>query len=419
MKILLSVGSIALSAFCWAQQPPTVNNPNNGGANNVNFWSRAGNTNGTNNILGTRWNSPIYFITGGLTQQTYRMRLNGEYGLSAAQYGVNGFGAGAINTSGYLGLGFNTQQIWSQNGVGGSPDPGPFSLLHLNGRDQGFVQDFGFRPWMKTGITLTDNQDLSYMGLRQIGDGFDITETTITWSDNPNSASGPDDMTFRFTGGGAAQGAGTYNNNNLNVTTDLDGLHVARYTGEGLYALGNTFGVNAGGATAYVRPQSLFHMSHTRQGGGANERWGFMQITYRNNSPGGGETEDDGLRLGIDNQVINGGLNAYLRWQEETPFIIQTDWNNNAGGIQNGERMRISSIGAPGVPNPANAPNKNITRVAISHAGNNPITEPRSLLHLGYNTGLNSFSPGSTDGWRDWMDIELSPQMEPIMFMLG
>jgi hypothetical protein len=43
--------------------------------------------------------------------------------------------------------------------------------LHLNGRDQGFAQDFGFRPWMKTGITLTDNQDLSYMGLRQIDDG--------------------------------------------------------------------------------------------------------------------------------------------------------------------------------------------------------------------------------------------------------
>ncbi len=67
--------------------------------------------------------------------------------------------------------------------------------------------------------------------------------------------------------------------------------------------------------------------------------------------------------------------------------------------------MRITSIGAPGVPNPAGASNNNVTRVAISESGNNPITKPRSLLHLGYNTGLNSFPQGSTDGWRNWMDI--------------
>jgi hypothetical protein len=43
---------------------------------------------------------------------------------------------------------------------------GAFSLLHLNGN--GIVQEFGYRPWMKTGITLSDNNDMSYIGLRQV-----------------------------------------------------------------------------------------------------------------------------------------------------------------------------------------------------------------------------------------------------------
>jgi hypothetical protein len=37
---------------------------------------------------------------------------------------------------------------------------------------------------MQTGISLTDNQDFSYFGLRKVGSGYDVTETTISWSDN-------------------------------------------------------------------------------------------------------------------------------------------------------------------------------------------------------------------------------------------
>ncbi len=159
------------------QQTPTVNNPPSGGLNNTNFWSRVGNANGTNNIMGTRWNSPIYFITGGLTQNTYRMRLNGDF-TSNSQYTINNYNySHGVNTSGYLGLGYNMNGIWSHNT---GTARGPFSLLHLNGRDGTFVQDAGYRPWMKTGITLTDNNDLSYIGLRKVGFGTDITETTIT-----------------------------------------------------------------------------------------------------------------------------------------------------------------------------------------------------------------------------------------------
>ena len=70
-----------------------------------------------------------------------------------------------------------------------------------------------------------------------------------------------------------------------------------------------------------------------------------------------------------------------------------------------GERMRMTAYGQPNVPNPNSFFCTYPTRVAISEDGNNPITKPRSLLHLGFNTGINLLHPGSPDGWRDWMDI--------------
>jgi hypothetical protein len=68
-KILIALGAL-ISFSSNAQQIPTSNGL---GTNSPNYWSRAGNSgngaNGQNNIFGTKWNSPIFFITGGLTQQ--------------------------------------------------------------------------------------------------------------------------------------------------------------------------------------------------------------------------------------------------------------------------------------------------------------------------------------------------------------
>lgn len=332
--------------------------------------------------LGYSNNYPLYTKTNGVT----RTKLNGSL-----IYNINGFNE---VRSGYFLLGNNVGPASSYfNGAGS----GAFSQLHLMGRVGTFIQEFGYRPWMQTGITLTDNQDLSYIGLRQVGTVFDITETTITWADNDGTGSGPDDMVFRFTGGNLGSGASAISTN-LNSTVDLDGRHIARFTGQGHFALGNTFGINDGVFNGYVRPQSHMHMSHDIYNP-SNTGWGFLQITYRDLT---GETAFDGIRLGVDQQF--GTTNGYLRWQENTPFIVQTDWDGNAGGITNGERMRISSISAPNVPNPANL-NTNITRVAISHLGNQPITQPRSLLHLGYNTGNLTGPFGAADGWRNWMDV--------------
>lgn len=119
-----------------------------------------------------------------------------------------------------------------------------------------------------------------------------------------------------------------------------------------------------------------------------------MQMTYRDAAitRGTGETDQDGLRIGIDNDAFNFNgttyLNGYLRWQENTPFVVQTDWDNTAGGTEQGERLRITSTGAPGVP--ATIDNYlNTTRVAISYLGSFPINAPSALLHLGTNTSLN------------------------------
>ena len=373
-----------------------------------------GNVWGNNKYLG--WNglsgvNPLLFRTNNLN----RMKLNGVYG-TGSQYGIDGYTIfgntpTTVNTSGYLPLG-NNSPIMTQPGQTMYDNKGAFSLLHLNGNAS--VQQNGYRPWMKTGITFTDNQDLSYIGLRQVGTDADYTETVINWSDNDWGA--VDDMAFRFTG---APTSSTSIDTDVRSATDLDGRHIARFTSNGLFGLGNTFGytgVPGHPSGLYIRPQSLLHMSFDWQTGAGSQPYGFGQITYRRTgttTPGTGETANDGFRWGIDNTLISQGgvehLNAYIRWQENTPLIVQTDWDNAAGGINNGERVRFTSVGSlvttqgsgyGGLTTPTNR-----TRVAISHDGASPVTRPLSLLHLGYNTGLNSNPAGSTDGWRSWMDI--------------
>ena len=393
---------ILLSLVSFAQENPTrLGNNAQNGTNAQNYWSKAGNSNsGTpiqargNNYFGTRWNSPIYTIT----DNRLRMKLNGTVSYPIDNYP-------SINADGYLGLG---QSISSLHPNGLWVDKGPFSLLHLNGTQNssgvGFTQEYGFRPWMQTGITFTGNNDLMYFGIRRLAPGQDQTEFTLTWSDNPGTSFGPDDMVFRFTDNGNGN---TTTSDDYLTDNDMDGLHIARYTGDGYFGLGNTFG-NTSSHSGYIRPQSLSHMSYTHRIGQQYEAFGFSQTTYRDDNNvivrGDGESEFDGLRFGIDNEVHNAGginhLNSYLRWQENTPFIVQTDWDNTPGGIESGERMRISSASAPGVPSPPSGflPTDNITRVSIAYRGTFPLSEPRALVHLGGNLTAGS------NGYANWMD---------------
>jgi hypothetical protein len=107
--------------------------------------------------------NPLLFKTLGIN----RMKLNGNYTSGTNQYPIDGFTFGStattINTSGYLLLGQEVQNGTFYN------NKGAYSLMHLSGSLGTFVQELGYRPWMRTGITFTDNQDLSYFGLRQVG----------------------------------------------------------------------------------------------------------------------------------------------------------------------------------------------------------------------------------------------------------
>lgn len=398
----------------FAQQTPTINSPTNGGHTSMDFWSRAGNLNTGNNLFGTKWNSPIYTITGNnFGAQSYRMKVNGIFTSQANQYSINGFGWNQnVNTTGYVLIGNNNNSITDNSNI--YANKGAFSLLHLNGAtaSNGY-QEFGYRPWMKTGITLTGNRDLSYIGLRQIGTIEDITETVIAWSDNGGTSNpGPDDLAFRFTSSGGDNNISTIN---LQTPNDLDGLHVARFTPEGFFGLGNTFGVNTTGTpiNLYVRPASLAHYSLS------NQRSVWQQFTNRDilTNTGTGELATDGFRLGIlGHDSINRNGIALVYNQENRPLLLSANANtNNVNGFTTNERLRIMAYNTPTVlptvpatygfynPAPDSIPN-NITRMSISHNPLSPVTRPLSLLHLGYNTG-SILNPNSTDGWRSWMDV--------------
>ncbi|MBI2259416.1 MAG: tail fiber domain-containing protein, partial [Flavobacteriia bacterium] len=381
MKKLILSAFVGINLFASSQTPPTGTAPNG----NITppslpatinqaerAWYRGGNNStgaaSTNNIFGTMWNSPIYTFTAG----TRRMKLNGD-----VSYDVNGYNQ---TRNGHLLIGNDGNSLTGSGLI--YETKGAFSLLHLNGPGD-FVQELGYRNWMKTGITLTGNNDLSYFGLRQLGSSYDVSETVVSWSDNNTSSNITDEMCFRFMG--ATQGGTT----NIESTTlsadDLDGLHIARYTPEGRFGLGSVFGnTDVVSPANYITPQSLQHMSYPHRFGAQFEPYGFSQITYRYNGLGGGETTNDGLRIGIDNdQYVGNGLHGFLRWQEQTPFIIQTDWNNTPGDIEQGERMRISSTGAPNVTNGVYNTGDNVTRVSIPYEGTPPISNPRALVHLG------------------------------------
>lgn len=109
-----------------------------------------------------------------------------------------------------------------------------------------------------------------------------------------------------------------------------------------------------------------------------------------------GQLATDGLRIGVD------GTNSDVIFNQQENANVRILSGDNSGG---GERMRITSISTPGTINPGNLANSRITRVSISHDRSNPVTKPLSLLHLGYNTGGQSATGASLDGWRSWMDI--------------
>lgn len=343
-------------------------------SNNVsgNDWHRGGNSgvNGDYNVLGTSWSSPLYFQT----NNNLKLKINGT-----VSYPINGQNA---NRSGFALLTNNPTAISYEGSIGTNPMTnssfGAYSLLHLIGDESPNVQTDGYRNWMRNGITFSNNFDAGFIGVRRMQGnnslGDDVSDFVINWSDNYGVASSegtPDNLVFCFTSG---EGTGNYLVGNSNL-----GRETMRMTSEGNIGIGPDFNnVN--------QPKSELHINSE------NNTESYLQIT---NSTTTGSQINDGLRIGYPtNNAINQG--ALINQQENDRLTIRTN---------SLERIRISHTGAlnAGInSNPANL-NLNLTRIGISHNPFLPVTQPRSLLHLGYNTPFLGNTSG--DGWRNWMDV--------------
>ena len=354
-------------------------------------WFRGGNlpggAGGNNNIFGTFWNSPIYTFT----DSQGRTRLNGTQNATVNGVTKNFDGYYGISPFGY----FNSNT--------------PKTMLHLSGKNNalGFGTGGGWRLWMETGLLMNENSDGMYVGLKQ--EGTNRSDAIINWSDDPTGSAGPDKLRFIHTG------ANLGNGNNQTDQRDpfaLNGYEYMRMTAQGPNnALGYASGhIGIGPMFTQINfPQSRVHM-HSEDNLNT-----FLQIS-NNTSTGIGAA--DGIRLGIlgDQNSINEEGNALLYNQEKKHLLFSTAHATPSDINNSNERMRITSWetetslpnGSYGtyIPDPNNLPTStDITRVSISHNPAFPVTRPLSLLHLGYNTGGSSLTPGATDGWRSWMNI--------------
>lgn len=267
-----------------------------------------------------RENTAMKFFTTGNNQ---RMHINQNRQSILGSYNN-------IPTSGYVGIGRNTGNIWGTNIAIGS---GPYTLLHLN-NDIGSPETNGYRPWMRGGVSFTENVDFGYVGMRPFFDNSgnfgnaniieNRNEFVIAWANNPNTGSvGSDDLCFRFTSN--VDGfANSINTGDLFSPSDLDGRHIARFTALGNMGLGPTFGEDN---PVYVVPQSLLHMSRDQQ----KDTW--LQVT---NQTGTGQTAADGLRIGITTTGT-----AHIRQQEILPLIFYT------GAIEDARIVPQSALTLP------------------------------------------------------------------------
>lgn len=300
------------------------------------------------------------------TNNINRLRLNGNQ--TALINGVN------QNVAGYFGIAPS----------GHFTSNSPWAMLHLEGPNSTPFVGNGWRSWMQTGLLMKEESDQMYVGLRRMG--FNRSDAIVSWSDD---VTGVDKLRFIFSGNASSgNGEGT---NPLNGAS-FGGYEFMRM--QNIPAIINEIGYPVGHVgigplfTDALTPQNRLHI---------NAESALPTYTQITNVTGGGivgtgQSANDGLKLGIQN--TSGGQTGFLQWQEITPFIVQSDWNTVPGGITNGERMRISSASAPGVP--ASSFGLNSTRVSINAIGSIPINLPRATLHIGLNTG------GGYAGWMEY-----------------
>ncbi|MCX7742985.1 MAG: hypothetical protein N2167_00325 [Flavobacteriales bacterium] len=314
--------------------------------------------NATNNVLGTNNNLPVRVET----SNTERMRINENTLINAGYLGNPGlFAFSAAN--------YPLLMPMNANGYVGIRTGSPRAMLHIRGPEGIFGSGTGWRPWMKTGVYINEQSNNMYVGMYHVDStGTKRPDAVVNWGDDNINASTPTRMRFIFTPSIGVIGTGVVAAQNRDM--EMMSVWPDRNVG-----IGDFINFTSG-------PQSHLHVHNAF---GDND---FIQIS--NNVTG--TTTTDGLRIGVTGPTNE----VHIRQQENSNIRILT----NAAGAAN-ERIRITQIGAPGLNNPAGLP-ANVTRVSISHNPSNPVTQPLSLLHLGYNT-TGTISP--LNGWRPWMDV--------------
>lgn len=143
-------------------------------------------------LLKTVVNQPIDFST----NNVQRMRLN----ETLTGQTVNTYTG--VDLSGHLGIGTS---VPSQ----------ALTFLHIN--DNGTFLA-GYRPWMRTGMSISEQSDWMYVGTKN--EGADRIDAVINWGDNKeaNPSYGPDALRFIFTRDPVL----------ANTVSSLDGLEIAR-----------------------------------------------------------------------------------------------------------------------------------------------------------------------------------------------
>jgi hypothetical protein len=365
MKIFTLLLFNFLTCLCFSQTPPIfslINSPD---------WNKGGNLGSptTPNVIGPTWSSAFYFRTG----SDLRMKLNGPI-----SYPINGYNR---DRQGFLLLTNNPDAIAYENSIGQNPmnqsNYGAFSLLHLIGDESNNVQTDGYRSWMRNGLLFSNNFDAGFIGVRKMNltTGDDVSDFVINWNDNYGTSPGtgtPDNLIFSFT-----SGEDSLDVNHL-TGRSYYGREVMRLTTNGNIGMGPEFNNNN-------QPKVELHI-HTE-----DSTESYLQFSDELT----GSSYTDGFRMGIPSTTST-NMPGIINQQENDRISIQTNKL---------ERIRISHTGAlnNGINSNPYGFIANLTRVGISHNPFVPLTQPRSLLHLGYNTA--STGANSNDGHRSWMDV--------------
>lgn len=299
------------------------------------------------------------------TNNTFRLRINEQLNFTPAYLGGGGY-VGWLNGN-YTPLGYTPMGIgFKPEGFVGINTNTPRTMLHISGPSN-FGNGTGYRPWMSTGTYYSEHSNNMYVGMyrrpfNSLGEptGGPV-DGVVNWGDDIGSTGNRLRVIFTPT---IAVLGGTPN------AWDRD-LEMMSYWGNRNIGIGDFINFTAG-------PQRHLHVHNAF---GLND---FIQISTTGTIGGATAPLASGFHLGVATST------AQLIQYENNHLITYT---NSAAGAS--ERMRITHVGAPGVTMPGVTANS--TRIGIPLNPAITVSNPKSLIHLGFNGT-------ATDGWRSWME---------------